>query len=94
MTPAANLILDDGGDATMYILLGARAEAGEAVLASPSSEEEEFLKAQIDKRMANGQAGLPNSAMRSRACLKKPPQVCCACISLPRLAACHSRQLM
>ena len=26
----ANLILDDGGDATMYILLGARAEAGEA----------------------------------------------------------------
>ena len=33
----ANLILDDGGDATMYILLGARAEAGEAVLATPSS---------------------------------------------------------
>ena len=50
---AANLILDDGGDATMYILLGARAEAGETVLASPSSEEEEFLKAQIDKRMAS-----------------------------------------
>ncbi|MGB1866681.1 MAG: adenosylhomocysteinase, partial [Candidatus Puniceispirillaceae bacterium] len=49
----ANLILDDGGDATMYILLGARAEAGETVLASPSSEEEEFLKAQIDKRMAS-----------------------------------------
>ena len=50
----ANLILDDGGDATMYILLGARAEAGEDVLASPSSEEEEFLKAQINKRMATG----------------------------------------
>ena len=49
----ANLILDDGGDATMYILLGARAEAGEAVLATPSSEEEEFLKAQINKRMAS-----------------------------------------
>ena len=30
----ANLILDDGGDATMYILLGARAEAGEEVLAN------------------------------------------------------------
>ena len=28
----ANLVLDDGGDATMYILLGARAEAGENVL--------------------------------------------------------------
>ena len=48
----ANMILDDGGDATMYILLGARAEAGEDVLASPSSEEEEFLKAQIEKRRA------------------------------------------
>ena len=48
----ANLILDDGGDATMYILLGARAEAGEDVLATPSSEEEEFLKAQIHQRLA------------------------------------------
>ena len=51
----ANMILDDGGDATMYILLGARAEAGEDVLASPSSEEEEFLKAQIEKRRAQGE---------------------------------------
>ena len=48
----ANLILDDGGDATMYILLGARAEAGEDVLATPSSEEEEFSKAQIHQRLA------------------------------------------
>ena len=47
----ANLILDDGGDDTMYILLGARAEAGEDVLATPSSEEEEFLKAQIYQRL-------------------------------------------
>ncbi len=48
----ANMILDDGGDATMYILLGARAEAGEDVLATPTSEEEEFLKAQLHKRLA------------------------------------------
>jgi adenosylhomocysteinase len=47
----ANMILDDGGDATMYILLGARAEAGESILAEPASEEEEFLKAQIMKRL-------------------------------------------
>lgn len=47
----ANLILDDGGDATMYILLGARMEAGEDVLAEPESEEEEFLKAQLQKRL-------------------------------------------
>ncbi len=48
----ANLILDDGGDATMYTLLGACAEDGEDVLATPSSEEEEFLKAQIHQRLA------------------------------------------
>ncbi|MGF0539740.1 adenosylhomocysteinase [Agrobacterium sp. ES01] len=49
---ASNMILDDGGDATMYILLGARSEAGEDVLSNPQSEEEEILFAQIKKRMA------------------------------------------
>ncbi|MER0239940.1 adenosylhomocysteinase [Fulvimarina sp. MAC8] len=48
----SNMILDDGGDATMYILVGARAEAGEDVLSNPESEEEEVLFAQIKKRMA------------------------------------------
>ena len=48
-----NIILDDGGDATMYILLGARAEAGEAILEHPASEEEEYLKAQMEKRRAS-----------------------------------------
>jgi adenosylhomocysteinase len=47
----SNMILDDGGDATMYILLGARAEAGENVLSNPGSEEEEILFAQINKRL-------------------------------------------
>ncbi|WP_062228263.1 adenosylhomocysteinase [Aureimonas frigidaquae] len=48
----ANMILDDGGDATMYILIGARAEAGEDVLSNPGNEEEEILFRQIRKRMA------------------------------------------
>ncbi len=47
-----NMILDDGGDATLYILFGARMEAGEDILAVPTSEEEEVIKAQIKKRMA------------------------------------------
>ncbi len=48
----ANLILDDGGDATLYILMGARVEAGETgLIANPTSEEEEALFAQIRKRM-------------------------------------------
>ncbi len=48
----ANMILDDGGDATLYVLLGARAEAGEDIIPVPQSEEEEVIKAQIAKRMA------------------------------------------
>lgn len=48
----SNMILDDGGDATMYILLGARAEAGEDVLSNPGTEEEEVLFEQIKKRLA------------------------------------------
>ena len=47
----SNMILDDGGDATMYILTGARAEAGEDVLSHPGNEEEEIFFAQIRKRM-------------------------------------------
>ncbi len=46
-----NLILDDGGDATLYVLLGARIEAGEE-FGVPTSEEEEVIQAQIKKRMA------------------------------------------
>ena len=48
----ANLILDDGGDATMYVLLGSRAESGDTeFLEKPSSEEEEALFKQIKKRL-------------------------------------------
>ena len=47
-----NMILDDGGDATLYVLLGARAEAGEEIIPVPTSEEEEVIKKQIAKRMA------------------------------------------
>ncbi len=49
----ANMILDDGGDATMYILTGARVEEGETdLIANPDSEEAEYFFAQIRKRMA------------------------------------------
>ncbi|MFT7192080.1 MAG: adenosylhomocysteinase, partial [Dinoroseobacter sp.] len=48
-----NLILDDGGDATLYILLGSRAENGENdLILTAKSEEEEAIFAQIKKRMA------------------------------------------
>ncbi len=47
----ANMILDDGGDATLYILLGARVEEGEEdLIKNPASEEEEALFGQINIR--------------------------------------------
>ena len=47
----ANMILDDGGDATLYLVLGEKAEADPSVLGEPTSEEEEALFAQIRKRI-------------------------------------------
>jgi adenosylhomocysteinase len=49
---APNMILDDGGDATLLIHLGLRAEQGETGLISkPANEEEEILFAAIKKRL-------------------------------------------
>ncbi len=47
-----NMILDDGGDATMYILTGAKAEKDISVLDKPGSEEEEVFFATIKRRLA------------------------------------------
>jgi len=49
---SANLILDDGGDATLLLHLGAKAEADASVLNNPSSEEERVLFAAIAARLA------------------------------------------
>ncbi len=46
-----NMILDDGGDATLYILLGSKAETDPKLIAYPKSEEEECLYAEIAKRL-------------------------------------------
>ncbi|AGH51019.1 S-adenosyl-L-homocysteine hydrolase [Sphingomonas sp. MM-1] len=47
----ANMILDDGGDATMFALWGARVEAGEALF-TPSNEEEEIFVATLKRFLA------------------------------------------
>jgi len=49
---AANMILDDGGDATLLIHLGARAEDDPSALTNPTSEEERVLFAAIKARNA------------------------------------------
>jgi len=47
----ANLILDDGGDATMYLQIGAQAEDDPSILGEPKSEEEKYLFETIRARM-------------------------------------------
>jgi adenosylhomocysteinase len=47
----ANMILDDGGDATLLLHLGAKAEQDVSVLAAPTNEEEQVLFAAIRARL-------------------------------------------
>src|SRR6187549_2872982 len=47
-----NMILDDGGDATLLMHLGQRAEKDQSVLANPTSEEERILYAAIKAKLA------------------------------------------
>jgi len=49
---APNMILDDGGDATLLVHLGATAETDPACITHPTSEEETALFAAIKKRLA------------------------------------------
>src|SRR6187551_1661883 len=48
---APNMILDDGGDATLLVHLGAQAEQDRSFIAHPTSEEETALFASIAKRL-------------------------------------------
>ena len=50
---APNMILDDGGDATLLITLGARAEQDRSLIANPTCEEEQVLFAAIRQRLAS-----------------------------------------
>ncbi|MGD9538258.1 MAG: adenosylhomocysteinase [Alphaproteobacteria bacterium] len=46
-----NMILDDGGDATLLVHLGAQAEKDDKLIAKPQHEEEEVLFAAIKERL-------------------------------------------
>lgn len=49
----ANMILDDGGDATLLLILGAKAEKDPTVIANPNNEEEIALFASIKNKLAS-----------------------------------------
>jgi adenosylhomocysteinase len=59
-----NMILDDGGDATLLVLLGAQAEQDASVLANPTNEEERVLYAAIRKRLGTGFYGRLKEAIK------------------------------
>ena len=47
----ANMILDDGGDATLLLMLGSRAEKDPSVIGNPANDEEKALYAAIRRRL-------------------------------------------
>ena len=57
------MILDDGGDATLLAILGARAEKDPSLIAKPTNEEEQALYAAIKKRI-DDEAGLVREGAR------------------------------
>ncbi len=63
---SANMILDDGGDATGLILLGSKAEKDISVLDNPSNEEEIALFASIKKKLSTE----PNFYSKAKSCIK------------------------
>ena len=76
----ANMILDDGGDATMFALWGARLEAGEEMPEPANAEEIEMqgaLKAFVAKRPGY---------------LKRPPPASTVSTTSRRTASCRSRR--
>ncbi len=63
---AANMILDDGGDATGLIILGSKAEDDISVLDNPSNEEEIALFASIKKKLSHD----PNFYSKAKSFIK------------------------
>ena len=61
-----NMILDDGGDATLLLILGSKAEKNPSVIANPTSEEEKYLFAAIKERIKTD----PTFYSRTLDCIK------------------------
>ena len=80
-----NMILDDGGDATLLMHIGVKAEKDPSVIAKPTSEEETFLFAAIKKKLAV-EPGLVLEGCRrkSAASPKRRPPACIACTRCTR----------
>ena len=86
-----NMILDDGGDATMFALWGARVEAGETLF-TPQNEEEEIFVATLKRFLAERPGYLTRRSRRSRGSAKKPPPASTGSMISPSRASFRSRR--
>ncbi len=88
-----NMILDDGGDATMLIHLGMRAEKGDvAFLDKPGNEEEEVLFAAIKKRLKANPGWYTRNGLAIKGVSEETTMACIASIIWRRTARCCGRR--
>src|SRR4030067_138315 len=69
----SNMILDDGGDATLLLHLGSKAEKDQSVLANPGSEEERILFASIKAKLATDKTWYSTRLGRTKGSPKRTP---------------------
>ncbi len=82
----ANMILDDGGDATMFALWGARVEAGEPLF-KPSNEEEEIFVSTLTRFLKERPGYLTKTVQNIKGVSERPRPVSTASMSWPRRAS-------
>ena len=87
-----NMILDDGGDATMFALWGARVEAGETLF-TPTNEEEEIFAATLKRFLAERPGYLTKTVENDQGRVaKRPPPASTASTTSPSRASSRSRR--
>ena len=94
-TSPANMILDDGGDATMLVLKGAQFEKAGVVPPAEDDDSDEYkvflalLRAVASRRTRPSGRRSPS---RSRASPRRPPPACCGSTSSPPPVSWRSRR--
>jgi HD-GYP domain-containing protein (c-di-GMP phosphodiesterase class II) len=88
----SNMILDDGGDATLLLHLGARAEKDISVLPSRAPKKSASSSPRSRPSWPPTRPGTRRAWRRSRASPKKPPPACIACTRCTSAASSSSRR--
>ena len=89
-----NMILDDGGDATMYVHLGVRAENGDTAFSTSRARKKKKSSSRCSRSSSrkSRRATSTRSPRASRASRKRPPPACTVSTTCRRLARCCGRR--